>query len=378
MRPSQRWSETHASIGLLYLWALDSLRSDLRNRIPFLFAALLVAALVAGVGVAAFSIGGSAEPAAEEPSYDGPISGRVASAVLAASVTAATAPTTTEAETSVPMTSVPPETSTTTSSPPTTAAESSAAPVTTDTTPPSLAITHPHDGDTVTTSVVEFMGTSEPGAVVTSGPFEADTRDNGDWSIRLVVDDGYNSTVFTATDAAGNEGSVRISVIYEPATTTTTTEAPPPASTTTKPPSTTTTAGPPPSDCPVPGSCSPNWPADPKASHGREYWRSTVEQYWPAERVECVLDLIQVESGGDPQARSPGGNYLGLLQHSYWGWNRRAEAIGLVDGNGLTAHPYNGAANIAAGAWLANNSSPWYKPWPPTGHIASCQALGAG
>lgn len=91
-----------------------------------------------------------------------------------------------------------------------------------------------------------------------------------------------------------------------------------------------------------------------------------------------MLDLIQVESGGDPAARSSAGSYLGLMQHSHWAWNNRAKAIGLVDGNGLTAHPYNGAANIAVGAWLANNSSPWWRPWPPTSHIASCQALGAG
>jgi hypothetical protein len=103
-----------------------------------------------------------------------------------------------------------------------------------------------------------------------------------------------------------------------------------------------------------------------------------VEKYWGTERAACVLDLMQVESGGDPQARSPGGSYLGLLQHSHWAWNGRARAIGLVDGNGLTAHPYNGEANIAAGAWLANNSSPWWQPWPPTRNIASCQALGAG
>jgi hypothetical protein len=103
-----------------------------------------------------------------------------------------------------------------------------------------------------------------------------------------------------------------------------------------------------------------------------------VAQYWPAERVQCVVDLIQRESSGNPQARNPRGGYLGLLQHSPSGWNGRARAIGLVDGNGLTAHPYNGAANIAAGAWLANNSSPWWGPWPPTRTIASCQAVGAG
>ena len=130
-------------------------------------------------------------------------------------------------------------------------------------------------------------------------------------------------------------------------------------------------------NCPVTGACSPQWPADAAGGRSREAWRSVVVKYWQAERVECVLDLIQVESSGNPQARNPSGGFLGLLQHSPSGWNTRAAAAGFEDGNGLTAHPYNGAANIAAGAWLADNSSPWWKPWPPTGHIASCQALGA-
>ena len=130
-------------------------------------------------------------------------------------------------------------------------------------------------------------------------------------------------------------------------------------------------------NCPVTGACSPQWPADSAGGRSREAWRSVVAEYWQADRIECVLDLIQAESSGNPQARNPTGGYLGLLQHSPWGWNARAAAAGFEDGNGLTAHPYNGAANIAAGAWLADNSSPWWKPWPPTGRIASCQALGA-
>lgn len=354
----------------------------MRDRIPFLFAALLVAGLIAVVGVAAFSITTSGEEPQEEAAIDGVVSGRVASAVLAASVS--TVPPATDRgtiEALAPQSAAEPSLETTSTAAPapdssTSTAATTAPSPTTDTTPPPLVVTAPDDGETVTSSVVEFMGTSEPGAVVTSGPFEADMQDNGDWSILLVVSSGYNGTVFTARDAAGNETSVRISVLYEKAPTPTTTKAP---STTSPaaPPSPTTTAAPP-SNCPISGSCSPQWPADAKAAHPREYWRSTVEQYWPSDRVECVLDLIQVESGGDPAARSSGGNYLGLMQHSYWAWNSRATAIGLVDGNGLTAHPYNGAANIAVGAWLANNSSPWWRPWPPTSHIASCQALGAG
>lgn len=333
----------------------------MRDRIPFLLAALLVAALVALVGVAAFSITGSDE-APEEQAFDAAISGRVASAILAASVS-------TPLDQPVAVAAVP--------AAPGSATTSSLAPSTTagDTTPPPLVVTSPDDGATVSSSVVEFTGTSEPGAAVSSGPFAATVDAQGNWVIKLVVTTGYNSTVFTARDSAGNESSVRIVVYYDPPAVTTTTHAH--ATTTTHTHTTTTTTTIPPSNCPVPGSCSPQWPADPAGQPGRERWRSLVAQYWQAERVECVLDLIRVESGGNPQA-SNNGNYLGLLQHSYWLWNNRARRIGMVDGNGLTAHPYNGEANIAAGAWLANNSNPWWQPWPPTNNIASCVALRSG
>jgi len=349
----------------------------LRNRIPFLFAALLVAALVAVVGVAAFSITGTEEPP-QEQSFDGAISGRVASAILAASVSTIEEGTVSAADADVfapqASESTAPEPTTTTGAP-----TSTAAPATTeaaDTTPPPLAITSPDDGDTVTNSVVEFAGTSEAGASVMSGPFEATMEDDGDWTIKLVVSFGYNSTVFTATDAAGNQSDQRIVVYYEPPTTTTT-KAPTP--TTTKPPSTTTTKpSPPPSNCPVSGACSPSWPADSHGARGGEAWRSVVTQYWADERVQCVVDLIQRESTGNPQANNPNGPYLGLLQHSHWAWNARATGAGFRDGNGLTAHPYNGAANIAAGAYLAAlEGDDWWKHWPPTGSIPSCQALGA-
>ena len=346
----------------------------MRDRIPFLFAALLVAALIAVVGVAAFSISGTEETPQEE-SYDGVISGRVASAVLAVSVSTAGI----EALQALPTEPIetaalePTETvvAATTTEPP--AATSPPA----DTTPPAIAITAPADGETVTSGVVEFSGTSETGASVSSGPFAATMSDDGTWTIRLVVSTGYNSTVFTATNEAGNESSVRIVVYYEPTTTTT---KPPSTTTTTHvhPPSTTTTTEPkpPPSSCLISGSCSLQWPADSAGARGGEAWRSVVAQYWPAERVQCVVDLIQRESSGNPQANNSG-SYLGLLQHSVWAWNGRAVGAGFVH-EGLTAHPYNGAANIAAGAWLANNSSPWWGPWPPTRTIASCQALGAG
>lgn len=100
-----------------------------------------------------------------------------------------------------PATTLPPETATTT--PP-------------DTTPPALAITAPKDGQVFDKKTVRFRGTTEPGATVTAGRYEADVDDAGNWSIVLVLSDGGNRTVFRAVDAAGNEVKVAITVYYEP------------------------------------------------------------------------------------------------------------------------------------------------------------------
>ena len=84
-----------------------------------------------------------------------------------------------------------------------------------DTTPPRLTITSPEDGHVSDSKTIRFTGTTEPGAVVTAGRFEADVDDKGNWSIVLVLNDGGNRARFTATDAAGNETTVGITVYFE-------------------------------------------------------------------------------------------------------------------------------------------------------------------
>jgi hypothetical protein len=98
-----------------------------------------------------------------------------------------------------------------------------------DTTPPALAVTSPGDNEHVTTKVVSFRGTTEPGATVTaSGKFGAAVAADGSWEIDLVVAAGANGVVFSAKDAAGNESAVRMTIhldveeeLKEPTTTTT-------------------------------------------------------------------------------------------------------------------------------------------------------------
>jgi hypothetical protein len=252
-----------------------------------------------------------------------------------------------------------------------------------DTTPPPLRITSHDDGDTVTSRIVTFEGTSEPGATVASGPFAADMSENGDWQIGLVVVDGANGATFSATDEASNTTDVRVVVHYnEPSPTTTKA----PATTTTKPSTTTTTKTSTTTTTPTPTTSSkwsPNWPADAGGIRDVEYWRSTLEKYWPANRVDCALGIIQRESKGDPRAFNSSSSAEGLMQHLNKYWHSRAVGAGFIDSNGKVATPYNGAANIAAGAYLANYYDnaigQWWNPWKSgsgnfTAQYGTCQS----
>ncbi|MEN8238236.1 MAG: hypothetical protein ABFR53_03430 [Actinomycetota bacterium] len=358
----------------------------MRPRVPVAYAGLLVIALVAVIGFAAFSPSGG--PADIAPTTTGveasaaaaPMSARVASAVLAIRVTnagtrtATTQPvvtTSTEAEpTDVPdAENDAAATQTTTAAvAETTTTQLAAAPQSApaDTTPPSFTITSPHDGHTVDSTFVEFKGTVENGATVRSGPYEAAVNDDGTWSLSLAVVAGENGASFTATDSAGNTSSARIVVNYSPPETTTT-NAPATTTTTQAPTSTatTTTTTAPSSSSPK---WSPNWPADAGGIRDVEAWRPLVEQYWAADRVDCVLGIILTESRGDPRAYNSASGASGLMQHLIKYWPGRAASAGFKDSDGLVASPYNGEANIAAGAVIAGSGDNWYAPW---GHLTT-------
>lgn len=354
----------------------------MKPRIPLAYAGLLIVALVAVVGFAAFSPSGddTAATTTTVAEADGPpASARVASAILALRVsnadtrTATTAaPTTTAAgvpqdtTTSTDDTTTTSEATTTSSSttePPTTTETpvtvASAPTTTTDSTPPALRVTSPDDGDTVDESAVTFRGTTEPGATVTSGPFDATVDDDGSWSLMLVLSPGPNGAVFTARDAAGNTTSVRIVVTYE---------RPEPTTTTTAPPNTTTTTA-----APSAPKWSPLWPADAGGRRNVEAWRPLVEQYWPADLVDCALNIIDLESEGDPRAYNSRTGAEGLFQHLSRYWKGRAAAAGFKDSNGLYATPYHAEANIAAAWLIAAGSDPWHRPWTVNPFFGACQ-----
>jgi len=341
-----------------------------RPRIPLAYASLLIIALVAVIGFAAFSPSSSSpeEPVAPTTITVAPqASARVASAVLAVRVadadsriattepapaTTEPAPATTEGAPSTTSNEVAADTTQVTSAPDTTTTTAPS-----DTTPPSLKVTSHDDGDTVDSAYIIFKGTSEPGAYVRSGPFDATTDDDGSWSLGLTMADGANRAIFTAIDTAGNTTEIRITVTYnQPKATTTTTHAPHTTTTTT----------------PAQSNWSPLWPADGGGIRNVEAWRPLVEKYWAADRVDCVLGLIKKESRGDPRAYNSSSGAEGLLQHLSKYWKGRAAAAGFRDSDGLYATPYNAEANIAAGAYIAGSASDWYTPWGYHPAYGSC------
>lgn len=85
-----------------------------------------------------------------------------------------------------------------------------------DTTPPEFVILHPEPKQVVEKAEVVFEGAVEPGSKVTAGPYVAEVTDNGGWRLVLLLEEGRNRVVFTATDAAGNTTDKARVVFYEP------------------------------------------------------------------------------------------------------------------------------------------------------------------
>lgn len=358
----------------------------MKPRIPLAYAGLLIIALVAVVGFAAFSPSDSEsatstteapEAVAQTPSA----SARVASAILALRVSDAESRTATTQGSTTPASegedieaateavstaeaapateATSPSSTSTTNAPSTTEAPTTTQPAPPrDTTPPPLSIAFPSDGTTVTDNVVIFEGSTEPGATVSSGPYAAEVDSDGEWTVTLVLASGANGALITATDSAGNETSKRIVVYYEPPSTTTTTSG---SSVTT-----TTTAT---SSAPK---WSPLWPADAGGRRNVEAWRPLVEKYWPAELVSCALNIIDMESGGDPRAYNSRTSAEGLFQHLSKYWKGRAAAAGFKDSDGLYATPYHAEANIAAAWVIARGSDPWHRPWTVNPYYGDC------
>ncbi|HEU4321452.1 MAG TPA: transglycosylase SLT domain-containing protein [Acidimicrobiia bacterium] len=130
-----------------------------------------------------------------------------------------------------------------------------------------------------------------------------------------------------------------------------------PAPTTPPPPGTTPTTSPsgtnpPPTNAPDPTTTSTSggggggpWNHPPSV----EQWRGLVSQYFPSNRVEEALAIIDCESNGDPNALNPYSGASGLFQFLPSTWASTAPNAGFGG-----ASPFDAEANIGSAAWLAN------------------------
>ncbi|MDJ0663254.1 MAG: transglycosylase SLT domain-containing protein [Acidimicrobiia bacterium] len=84
-----------------------------------------------------------------------------------------------------------------------------------------------------------------------------------------------------------------------------------------------------------------------------ERWRPVVDMYFPEDRVDWALRIMECESKGKPDAKNPTSSASGLFQHLARLWPPRAAAAGFAD-----ADVFDPFANIAVAAWLLENGGP--------------------
>ena len=80
-----------------------------------------------------------------------------------------------------------------------------------------------------------------------------------------------------------------------------------------------------------------------------EQWRSLVQQFFPSNRVEEALRIIDCESNGDTEAVNPYTGAAGLFQFLPSTWASTSPQAGYGGSSALDPE-----ANIATAAWLAN------------------------
>ena len=81
---------------------------------------------------------------------------------------------------------------------------------------PTLVLSYPAEGATVSDSYIQFSGKAEPGSTVAAGPYETKADASGQWSIGLVLSEGQNVATFTATSEDGVETKQSVTVHFKP------------------------------------------------------------------------------------------------------------------------------------------------------------------
>ena len=84
-----------------------------------------------------------------------------------------------------------------------------------------------------------------------------------------------------------------------------------------------------------------------------ERWRPIVAAYFPSDRVDWALRIMECESHGDPDAKNPTSTASGLFQHLASLWQERTIAAGWEG-----ADIFDPFANIAMAAWLLETGGP--------------------
>ncbi len=83
-----------------------------------------------------------------------------------------------------------------------------------DTRPPALILSSPTNGTSTADATILVTGTTEPGASVRVNGIVAEVSSNGSFSLLLALTEGENPITATATDRAGNDASVSVSVTF--------------------------------------------------------------------------------------------------------------------------------------------------------------------
>ena len=93
-----------------------------------------------------------------------------------------------------------------------------------------------------------------------------------------------------------------------------------------------------------------------------EQWRGLVQKYFPSNRVEEALAILDCESNGDPNAYNPYSGASGLFQFLPSTWESTASKAGFAG-----ASVFDPEANIGSAAWLANRYQAlgqyYWQPW---------------
>lgn len=176
------------------------------------------------------------------------------------------------------------------------------------------------------------------------------------------ADKAYRAALSAVELAKAKDAERRRQESRNAANPTTTTTTPPdstsPTTPSTDPPSPTTTAPPTTSTTSSDDGGGGPWDHPPEV----ERWRSLVQQFFPSNRVEEALRIIDCESNGDPNATNPYSGAGGLFQFLPSTWASASTQAGYA---GYSV--YDPEANIATAAWLANRyremGYDYWHPW---------------